>query len=133
MLDLKYTYLTLPSLFHSLTKPSSFPKPEIFLSNNQLYKKFNLSIRNKDKLLDIILDEKYHEKSFAQAYAGHQFGHFTKLGDGRAIIIGEHVNKYNKRFDIQLKGSGETNSSDSVSGKPVNIIIIYLIIIFITG
>ena len=117
MLDLKYTYLTLPSLFHSLTKPSSFPKSEIFLSNNQLYKKFNLSIRNKDKLLDIILDEKYHEKSFAQAYAGHQFGHFTKLGDGRAIIIGEYLTKINNRVDIQLKGAGITEYSRNGDGK----------------
>ena len=117
MLDLKYTYLTLPSLFHSLTKPSFFPKPEIFLSNNQLYKKFNLSIKNKDKLLDVILNERYHEKSFAQAYAGHQFGHFTKLGDGRAIIIGEYASKDNKMLDIQLKGAGITKYSRNGDGK----------------
>ena len=117
MLDLKYTYLTLPSLFHSLTKPSFFPKPEIFLSNNQLYKKFNLSIKNKDKLLDVILNERYHEKSFAQAYAGHQFGYFTKLGDGRAIIIGEYASKDNKMLDIQLKGAGITKYSRNGDGK----------------
>jgi len=117
MLDLKYTYLTLPSLFHSLTKPSFFPKPEIFLSNNQLYKKFNLSIKNKDKLLDVILNERYHEKSFAQAYAGHQFGYFTKLGDGRAIIIGEYATKDNKMLDFQLKGAGITKYSRNGDGK----------------
>ena len=47
-------------------------------------------------------------KTISQAYAGHQFGHFTILGDGRAIILGEHLNKKNKRFDIQFKGSGKT-------------------------
>ncbi len=115
MLDFKYTYLTLPNLFHSLSKPSFFPKAEIFLSNNQLHKKFNLS--NKDKLLEIILNGKYHDKSFAQAYAGHQFGYFTKLGDGRAIIIGELPIKDNKMLDIQLKGAGITKYSRNGDGK----------------
>jgi len=46
----------------------------------------------------------------AQAYAGHQFGHFTMLGDGRAILLGEHVlpTGERRRVDIQLKGSGRT-------------------------
>ena len=39
-------------------------------------------------------------QSIAQAYAGHQFGHFTMLGDGRAITIGEHLRLNNKRFYI---------------------------------
>ena len=44
----------------------------------------------------------------AQAYAGHQFGHFTALGDGRAILLGEQVTPGGDRFDIQLKGAGPT-------------------------
>lgn len=44
----------------------------------------------------------------AQAYAGHQFGHFTALGDGRAILLGEQVTPHGERMDIQLKGSGRT-------------------------
>ena len=46
--------------------------------------------------------------SIAQAYAGHQFGHFTMLGDGRAVLIGEHLSKNKERYDIQFKGSGKT-------------------------
>src|SRR5699024_11769878 len=46
--------------------------------------------------------------SIAQAYAGHQFGQFTILGDGRAIMIGEQLTPDGERFDIQLKGAGET-------------------------
>ena len=46
----------------------------------------------------------------SQAYAGHQFGHFTMLGDGRALLIGEQITPSNQRFDIQLKGSGRTPS-----------------------
>lgn len=44
----------------------------------------------------------------AQAYAGHQFGHFTNLGDGRAILLGEQITPQRLRFDVQLKGSGRT-------------------------
>jgi uncharacterized protein YdiU (UPF0061 family) len=44
----------------------------------------------------------------AQAYAGHQFGHFTMLGDGRAILLGEHVDPEGQRWDVQLKGAGPT-------------------------
>jgi uncharacterized protein YdiU (UPF0061 family) len=53
----------------------------------------------------------------AQAYAGHQFGHFTNLGDGRAILLGEHLTPQGRRFDIQLKGSGETPYSRRGDGR----------------
>jgi len=53
----------------------------------------------------------------AQAYAGHQFGHFTNLGDGRAILLGEHLAPDGRRFDIQLKGSGRTRYSRNGDGR----------------
>jgi len=53
----------------------------------------------------------------AQAYAGHQFGHFTNLGDGRAILLGEQVAPDGRRFDIQLKGSGRTAYSRNGDGR----------------
>ncbi|MEZ0272036.1 MAG: YdiU family protein [Methylophilaceae bacterium] len=56
-------------------------------------------------------------ESLAQAYAGHQFGNFTMLGDGRALLLGEHVAPDGKRFDIQLKGSGVTAYSRRGDGK----------------
>ena len=55
--------------------------------------------------------------SIAQAYAGHQFGHFTMLGDGRAILLGEHVSQSNKKYDIQFKGSGKTAFSRNGDGR----------------
>src|SRR6056300_1055697 len=58
-------------------------------------------------------------ETIAQAYAGHQFGHFTMLGDGRAVMLGEHLDKENKRFDIQFKGSGRTSFSRSGDGRAV--------------
>ena len=55
--------------------------------------------------------------TIAQAYAGHQFGHFTMLGDGRAVLIGEHLTNNNKRYDIQFKGSGKTAFSRNGDGR----------------
>jgi uncharacterized protein YdiU (UPF0061 family) len=53
----------------------------------------------------------------AQAYAGHQYAHFTMLGDGRAILLGEQITPNGERFDIQLKGSGPTPFSRRGDGR----------------
>lgn len=53
----------------------------------------------------------------AQAYAGHQFGRFTMLGDGRAILLGEQITPSGARQDIQLKGSGRTPFSRRGDGR----------------
>jgi len=54
----------------------------------------------------------------AQVYAGHQFGNFVpKLGDGRAILLGEVIDREGRRRDIQLKGSGRTSFSRRGDGK----------------
>lgn len=53
----------------------------------------------------------------SQAYAGHQFGGFTMLGDGRAVMLGEHLTPEGERFDIQLKGSGRTVYSRGGDGR----------------
>jgi uncharacterized protein YdiU (UPF0061 family) len=53
----------------------------------------------------------------AQAYAGHQFGHFTNLGDGRAILLGEQITPNKQRCDIQLKGAGRTRYSRGGDGR----------------
>ena len=117
MFNFDYSYLSLPKKFYSLTKPRLNSCPKVFLLNDQICDKFKLNFNNKDELINLLFANKNYRKSYAQAYAGHQFGHFTKLGDGRAIIIGEHVNKDNERFDIQLKGSGKTKYSRNGDGK----------------
>src|SRR5699024_1511568 len=53
----------------------------------------------------------------AQSYAGHQFGSFTRLGDGRAILLGEQITPNGERFDIQLKGAGRTTYSRGGDGR----------------
>jgi serine/tyrosine/threonine adenylyltransferase len=114
-----YSYLSLPDKFYNLVKPSLFPSPEIFILNNKLFDKLNVSNESKEFLIALLLNQKSLKniRSFAQAYAGHQFGYFTNLGDGRAIIIGEHINENNERIDIQLKGSGITIYSRRGDGK----------------
>ncbi len=57
-------------------------------------------------------------KTIAQAYAGHQFGGFSpQLGDGRALLLGEVIDKHGKRRDIAFKGSGRTPFSRGGDGK----------------
>ena len=56
----------------------------------------------------------------AQVYAGHQFGGFSpQLGDGRALLLGEMLDKTGRRVDLQLKGSGRTQFSRGGDGKAV--------------
>ena len=117
MFKFDYSYLTLPSQFYSRTKASTFPKPRVIIINQKLCNTFNFLIKNKNDLATLLLVNRKLNKSFSQAYAGHQFGNFTKLGDGRAIILGEHVTDDKQRFDVQLKGSGRTPYSRSGDGK----------------
>ncbi len=53
----------------------------------------------------------------AMAYSGHQFGHFTQLGDGRAILLGQVISAHGRSFDIHLKGTGQTAYSRNGDGR----------------
>ena len=114
------SYLKLPNIFYSLVNAEKFDNPELLLYNEILGKKLNLDVRNlsNDQLALILSGQKDSNNNFfSQAYAGHQFGHFTILGDGRAIILGEHITKNKKRYDIQFKGSGKTPYSRNADGR----------------
>ena len=104
MFNFDFSYLSLPKKFYAITKPDLNPTAKVFILNDEICNKFNFTSNDKQRLISFLCYDINHKKSYAQAYAGHQFGHFTNLGDGRAIIIGEHINLDNKRFDIQLKG-----------------------------
>ncbi len=115
------TYFNLSKSFKEDIKPIPVKNPELILLNNELASSLNLDfskISNKE-LSKIFSGNSLPEgsNSIAQAYAGHQFGHFTMLGDGRAILIGEHTTKSNKKFDIQFKGSGKTAFSRNGDGR----------------
>ena len=110
------SYLTLPEIFYSKTRAEKFPNLTILLRNKNLINKLNMESDNFDTVIIESINNR-EINSFSQAYAGHQFGHFTILGDGRATLLGEHINNKNERFDVQLKGSGKTPYSRNGDGK----------------
>ena len=115
------TYSKLPDPFISNTSPIPVKSPEFIILNDNLSNQLglNFSLVNKKELSNLFSGNSLPEgsKSIAQAYAGHQFGHLTMLGDGRAVLIGEHISKNNERFDIQFKGSGQTPFSRNGDGR----------------
>ena len=104
------SYSALPEVMLSRLSPVPVKSPKLIILNKELSKELDLNFSSIsiDELAAMLAGNLLPEGSetIAQAYAGHQFGHFTMLGDGRAIIIGEHITKNNKRFDIQFKGYG---------------------------
>ena len=115
------TYSKLPDPFISNISPIPVKSPELIILNDNLSKQLglNFSLVSKKELSNLFSGNSLPEgsKSIAQAYAGHQFGHFTMLGDGRAVLMGEHISKNNERFDIQFKGSGQTPFSRNGDGR----------------
>tara|TARA_B100001057_G_scaffold36595_1_gene33131 strand:- start:925 stop:2379 length:1455 start_codon:yes stop_codon:yes gene_type:complete len=115
------SYSRLSNAFKEHVEPIVVKNPELILINEDLAKELNLDFTKIDKaeLSDLFTGNILPEGSnaIAQAYAGHQFGHFTMLGDGRAVLIGEHLTKSNKRCDIQFKGSGKTAFSRNGDGR----------------
>ena len=117
------SYSKLSNNFKEEIKPTPVDNPELVILNKELANNLNLDFSkiDKKKLSEIFSGNSLPEgtKSIAQAYAGHQFGHFTMLGDGRAVLLGEHLVNKNKRFDIQFKGSGKTSFSRGGDGRAV--------------
>jgi len=117
------SYQSLGNSFFEWVKPTPVQAPHLLLFNNSLSKELGLTLNianDKDGYVEQILSgNKLAEGSqpMAQAYAGHQFGYFTMLGDGRAILLGEHISPGQQRFDIQLKGSGPTPYSRRGDGR----------------
>src|SRR6056300_947573 len=115
------TYSKLSKTFKEDIKPTPVHDPELIILNEQLAKELNLDFsKTKEKDLSLLFSGNSlpdGTNTIAQAYAGHQFGHFTMLGDGRAVLLGEHISNKNNRFDIQFKGSGRTSFSRGGDGR----------------
>ena len=115
------TYVRLSEKILTKIKPVTVKEPKLLILNKSLAENLGLNFSriNKDILASIFSGNELPQNSdcIAQAYAGHQFGHFTTLGDGRAVVLGEHLTKENKRFDIQFKGSGRTPYSRHGDGR----------------
>lgn len=108
------TYSRLSDVFFEKVNPIKAPAPRIVLFNEGLAKSLGLNTEElKTQGHDYLSGNALFEGSepIAQAYAGHQFGHFNMLGDGRASLLGEHITPKGERFDIHLKGSGPTRFS----------------------
>ncbi|MCA1055734.1 YdiU family protein [Rossellomorea aquimaris] len=114
-------YGELPPVFYKRQMPEPVREPRLVILNGGLAESLGLDNR--------VLQSKSGAEAFAgneppegaeplaQAYAGHQFGHFTMLGDGRAILLGEQITPSGERVDIQLKGAGRTPYSRGGDGR----------------
>ena len=115
------SYAQLPEAFYVRLNPVPVRTPKLVIFNEALAQFLGL---NPDALKGeegaaVFSGNRIPEgaEPLAQAYAGHQFGSFTMLGDGRAILLGEQVTHKGERFDIQFKGSGKTPFSRQGDGR----------------
>ena len=115
------TYTTLPKQFFSESEISKVPDPKTVIFNKELADNMGLDFSGCSDLDKANLFSGNQlplgATPFSQAYAGHQFGYFTMLGDGRAHLWGEHIIPSGTRLDIQFKGSGRTAYSRNGDGK----------------
>src|SRR5688572_770679 len=117
----EHTYADLPQLFWTPAAPTAVREPRMVAFNRPLATMLGLDPGTLEGPAGaaIFAGNALPEgaRPIAQAYAGHQFGHFTGLGDGRAILLGEQVAPTGERFDIQLKGAGQTRFSRRGDGR----------------
>ena len=115
------SYSRLPKLLYTHLEPTPVRLPRFVQFNNALAEEMGLDpdALNSEAGNAFLAGNKMPEgaEPLAQAYAGHQFGHFTMLGDGRAILLGEHITPKSERLDLQLKGSGRTPYSRGGDGR----------------
>ncbi|HYF95435.1 MAG TPA: YdiU family protein [Symbiobacteriaceae bacterium] len=119
--NLDNSYARLPKSFFYSLNPTPVRSPNLAILNTRLATHLGLNVeglRSEDGVA-VLAGNRIPEGAspLAQAYAGHQFGHFTMLGDGRALLIGEQIIPSGERFDIQLKGSGRTPFSRGGDGR----------------
>jgi uncharacterized protein YdiU (UPF0061 family) len=116
------SYSRLPERFFARVKPTPVAKPRLLKFNDALGAELGFDIGGLDAAT---LAQQFSGNSIAQgmepiamAYAGHQFGQFVpQLGDGRAILLGEALDRAGVRRDIHLKGSGRTPYSRGGDGR----------------
>ncbi|MDP2192968.1 MAG: YdiU family protein [Alphaproteobacteria bacterium] len=118
---LERSYTELPEPFYAYCNPLVVASPKMIVLNSDLAKDMGLDFAHISlhELAQLFSGNELPDgiKTFAQAYSGHQFGHFTHLGDGRALMWGEHITPKGQRFDIQFKGSGPTPYSRRGDGR----------------
>ena len=119
--NLQSSYTQISDKLFSELKPDAVTNPSTVIVNNELAEKLGLNLKgiSEEDLSNLFSGNSlpHGSKPFAQAYAGHQFGQFTILGDGRTHIVGAQVTPDGEIFDIQYKGSGRTPYSRGGDGK----------------
>ncbi|MEM1504095.1 YdiU family protein [Domibacillus sp. 8LH] len=115
------SFTRLPKVFFSTIDVNPVRSPKLVVLNDSLAASLGLDAQGlrKAEAVEVLAGNRVPEggAKIAQAYAGHQFGHFTMLGDGRALLVGEQITPTGDRFDIQLKGSGRTPYSRGGDGR----------------
>lgn len=119
MINFENTYMQLPEMFYDRSHPSIVSNPQVLLFNFDLADDLGINFKTLSEHADVLSGNTLLESCtpLAQAYAGHQFGHFNILGDGRAHLLGEVIDVKGNRRDIQLKGSGQTRYSRRGDGR----------------
>ena len=113
------SYSRLPNVLFTRANPKKFKNPSLVIFNEPLAISLGLNVDALTAANWACFSGQATPKNafpIAQAYAGHQFGGFNNLGDGRAILLGEHIAPNHQRVDIQLKGAGITPYSRSGDG-----------------
>ena len=115
------TYARLPEALFIACAPAPFRQPRVAILNGRLAAELGLDLGAipPEAAAALFAGQALPPGSLpiAQAYAGHQYGGFTMLGDGRAILLGEHRTPDGRLVDIQFKGSGRTRFSRGGDGR----------------
>jgi uncharacterized protein YdiU (UPF0061 family) len=116
------SYSRLPATFFTRVAPTPVQAPRLVKVNETLARELGLDPEAlaSPEGVEVLAGRRVPEGAdpIAMAYAGHQFGQFVpQLGDGRAILLGEVVDRDGRRRDIQLKGSGPTPFSRRGDGR----------------
>lgn len=115
------SYARLPAKLFTRMEPTPVRAPRLAVLNELLAAELGLNVESlrSEQAVEVFAGNRIPAgaEPLAQAYAGHQFGHFTMLGDGRALLLGEQITPRGERMDIQLKGSGRTPYSRGGDGR----------------
>ena len=114
---MKLNYAKLPEELHSNVYPEIFEKARVVFWNEKLTNAFPDAFKSDEFERLVNGSNHWSKEPLAMAYAGHQFGHFNILGDGRACLVDEWKNAEGKLFDVHLKGSGATPYSRRGDGR----------------
>lgn len=119
--NLENTYTELPELLYTAINVNPVSNPKLVILNDAVATSLGLNLKELESThgVEVLAGNKVIEGGIplAQAYAGHQFGNFTMLGDGRALLLGEQITPSGELVDVQLKGSGRTPYSRGGDGR----------------